>query len=54
MWARRPRRRLPRISALLGALRGADADALVEVPDVGPVVAASVRRFFDDSGKQDR
>ena len=34
----------------LAALRGADADALVEVPDVGPVVAASVRRFFDDSG----
>ena len=34
----------------LAALRDADVDALVEVPDVGPVVAASVRRFFDDSG----
>ena len=32
----------------LAALRAADADALTEVPDVGPVVAASVRRFFDD------
>ena len=32
----------------LAALRDADADALTEVPDVGPVVAASVRRFFDD------
>ena len=32
----------------LAALRAADAEALVEVPDVGPVVAASVRRFFDD------
>ena len=34
----------------LAALRDADAEALVEVPDVGPVVAASVLRFFDDSG----
>ena len=34
----------------LEALRGAPEEALVEVPDVGPVVAASVRRFFDDSG----
>ena len=34
----------------LAELRGADAEALVEVADVGPVVAASVRRFFDDSG----
>ena len=32
----------------LAALRAADADALTEVPDVGPVVAESVRRFFDD------
>ena len=32
----------------LAALRKADADALTEVPDVGPVVAESVRRFFDD------
>ena len=32
----------------LAALRDADAEALTEVPDVGPVVAASVRRFFDD------
>ena len=34
----------------LRALRGAPEEALVEVPDVGPVVAASVRRFFDDEG----
>ena len=34
----------------LPALRDAPEEALVEVPDVGPVVAASVRRFFDDSG----
>ena len=33
----------------LQALREADEDTLVEVPDVGPVVAASIRRFFDDS-----
>ncbi len=32
----------------LAALRAADAEALVAVPDVGPVVAESVRRFFDD------
>ena len=32
----------------LAALRAADTEALTEVPDVGPVVAASVRRFFDD------
>ena len=32
----------------LAALRAADTEALVEVPDVGPVVAESVRRFFDD------
>ena len=31
-------------------LRCADTEALVEVADVGPVVAASVRRFFDDPG----
>ena len=30
----------------LQALRDADEDALVEVPDVGPVVAASILRFF--------
>ena len=34
----------------LKALRRADEDALVEVPDVGPVVAASIRRFFGDTG----
>ena len=34
----------------LRALRDAPEETLVEVPDVGPVVAASVRRFFDDSG----
>ena len=33
----------------LRALRDAPEEALVEVPDVGPVVAASVRRFFDDA-----
>ena len=33
----------------LRALRDADEDTLVEVPDVGPVVAASIRRFFDES-----
>ena len=33
----------------LQALRDADEDTLVEVPDVGPVVAASIRRFFDES-----
>jgi len=32
----------------LQALRDADEDTLVEVPDVGPVVAASIRRFFDE------
>ena len=30
----------------LDALRNADEDTLVEVPDVGPTVAASIRRFF--------
>ena len=30
----------------LQALRDADEEALVEVPDVGPVVAASILRFF--------
>ena len=34
----------------LEALREADEDTLVQVPDVGPVVAASIRRFFGDSG----
>ena len=29
-----------------GALREAHEDTLVQVPDVGPVVAASIRRFF--------
>lgn len=33
----------------LQALRDADEDTLVQVPDVGPVVAASIRRFFDES-----
>ena len=32
----------------LQALRDAGEDTLVEVPDVGPVVAASIRRFFDE------
>jgi len=32
----------------LAALMGARAEALETVPDVGPVVAASVRRFFDE------
>ena len=32
----------------LEALRDADEATLVEVPDVGPVVAANIRRFFDD------
>ena len=32
----------------LEALREADEDTLVEVRDVGPVVAASIRRFFAD------
>ena len=32
----------------LAALRAADTEALTEVPDVGPVVAESVRRFFAD------
>ena len=32
----------------LAALRAADTEAFVEVPDVGPVVAESVRRFLDD------
>jgi len=31
----------------LQALREADEDTLIQVPDVGPVVAASLRRFFD-------
>ena len=34
----------------LQALRDAPEEALVEVPDVGPVVAASVLRFFADAG----
>ena len=33
----------------LQALRDADEDDLVEVPDVGPVVAASIRQFFGDA-----
>ena len=33
----------------LRALREADDDTLVDVPDVGPVVAASIRRFFGDA-----
>ena len=33
----------------LRALRDADEDTLVEVPDVGPVVAASIRRFFAEA-----
>ena len=33
----------------LQALRDADEDTLVQVLDVGPVVAASIRRFFDES-----
>jgi DNA ligase (NAD+) len=34
----------------MDALRAADVDALQQAPDIGPVVAASVRRFFDDPG----
>ena len=33
----------------LRALREADEDTLIQVPDVGPVVAASIRRFFADA-----
>ena len=33
---------------ILPVVRDADEDTLVQVPDVGPVVAASIRRFFDD------
>ena len=33
----------------LQALREAEEDILVQVPDVGPVVAASIRRFFGES-----
>ena len=33
----------------LRALREADEDTLVDVPDVGPVVAASIRQFFGDA-----
>jgi len=32
----------------LDALLGADVAALQQVPDVGPIVAASIRRFFDE------
>jgi DNA ligase (NAD+) len=32
----------------LGALRGADADAIERVPDVGPVVARNVAAYFAD------
>ncbi|WP_038097168.1 NAD-dependent DNA ligase LigA [Thioalkalivibrio sp. HK1] len=32
----------------LAALRSADEDALLEVPDVGSIVAASIRTFFAD------
>jgi DNA ligase (NAD+) len=34
----------------LDAIMAAPVEALQEVPDVGPVVAASVRSFFDDPG----
>ena len=37
----------------LEALRAADEDTLVQVPDVGPVVAASIRRFFAESRNAD-
>lgn len=33
----------------LDALMAAEADALLEVPDVGPVVAASIRTFFAET-----
>lgn len=36
----------------LDAIRGADLQALQEAPDVGPVVAASIRRFFDHPDQQ--
>jgi len=31
----------------LGALMAADADKLADVPEVGPIVAASIREYFD-------
>ena len=36
----------------LDALMAADVDALLEVPDVGPVVAASIRAFFAETHNQ--
>jgi DNA ligase (NAD+) len=39
---------LARAFQTLQALAGAGLEALEQVPDVGPVVAASVRRFFDE------
>ncbi len=42
-------RRLAEHFGRLEALINADEAALTEVPDVGPVVAESVRRFFDQS-----
>ena len=36
----------------LAAIRSADVTALEEVPDVGPVVATSVRAFLDEPANQ--
>jgi DNA ligase (NAD+) len=37
----------------LEAIQVASIDAIMEVPDVGPVVAASIRAFFDDRRNQE-
>ena len=37
----------------LEPLRRADAEALAQVPDVGPVVAAAIREFFDEAHNGD-
>ncbi|MGE5467153.1 MAG: NAD-dependent DNA ligase LigA [Ignavibacteria bacterium] len=37
----------------LDALTGADEQALQQVPDVGPVVAVSIRKFFDERHNAD-
>jgi len=42
-------RDLARHFGSLDALVAADEAALLEVPDVGPIVARSIRRFFDDA-----
>jgi DNA ligase (NAD+) len=37
----------------LEAIQVASIDAIMEVPDIGPVVAASIRAFFDDRRNQE-